>query len=876
MTIDGFSQPKTNRNTLAIGNNAVVLIQLDGTNAGAGANGLELAAGNSKIQGLIISSFTSFGILVNSSSNTINGNFVGTDTNNSATIGNKMVGIAILMGSKNTIGGVLPSDRNVISGNGSAARAGTGVWIESEVTNSNRVWNNYIGPTKNGLTVLNGVQEDGVWIDNSFLNKIGGADTSLRNVISGNGDLQTLAGWGVKISGNDNLTNKNLVQGNYFGTDANGVAAIGNLSGGVILEGAADNTIGGSLGFPPTASGTPPGNVISGNIGPGVEIDAVMGRESGSNNVQGNLIGTDKNGVLALPNWIGVRIGAGSDANSIGGGGDKGNTISGNAKDGIDVSSDSNNITDNNIGMNVNRTAPLKNGGKGINDNGKLNQILRNTVAFNGDTGIFETGGSTAIVSNAIFANESDGIALTGPAVTGCGVFSNYIGTDANGDSLGNRLNGVYVANGAFNNWIGNDVFSITPGQPPTQPRGVSDRGNGNTIAFNLADGVRVDGATVTYIEDNVINQNQSDGVAVYASTITSTGLPNQSIDTNDITSNGLHGVVLDNTNFNLLDNNYIATNSAAGVRLDNGASNNLIGGETNPPNIITGNDRGVVVASGIQNPILANSIYGNGLGIDLNDDGVSENDYQDPDAGANLTQNYPVLISATPVSANSINLIGTLNSTPNSSFLIELFYNDAPQREGRSLLASIVVTTDQNGDAPFYLVIAFGYQSGYFTTTATDMNGNTSEFSAPIAFDLAGGSSGSGGGMLTPILSSTRQSAPSIGSLLLANDLAATLQATAFPSASQVPALTDQAAAALPTGDFATGNSFAPFLDRRGQLVAAPQASNRAVRNSGRIQAGNQPGGELGISPFTDWPSAFGGLAFDFGITSGMVVVPT
>jgi hypothetical protein len=50
--IDGYTQPGTSTNTLAVGDNAVLLIELDGTNAGA--TGLNITAGNSTVRGLVM------------------------------------------------------------------------------------------------------------------------------------------------------------------------------------------------------------------------------------------------------------------------------------------------------------------------------------------------------------------------------------------------------------------------------------------------------------------------------------------------------------------------------------------------------------------------------------------------------------------------------------------------------------------------------------------------------------------------------------------------------------------------------------------------------------------------------------------------------
>ena len=81
MTINGYTQGVASVNTLANADNAVILIELNGTSAGSGNHGLTLGAGSggSTIRGLAINRFTGNGIVVQSNGNTIFGNFIGTN-----------------------------------------------------------------------------------------------------------------------------------------------------------------------------------------------------------------------------------------------------------------------------------------------------------------------------------------------------------------------------------------------------------------------------------------------------------------------------------------------------------------------------------------------------------------------------------------------------------------------------------------------------------------------------------------------------------------------------------------------------------------------------------------------------------------------------
>jgi CSLREA domain-containing protein len=87
VTIDGYTQPGATENALTVGNNAVLLIELDGTSAGAFSSGLNLTADDNVIRGLVINRFSS-AININSNGNLVEGNFVGTDTDGTGDLGN--------------------------------------------------------------------------------------------------------------------------------------------------------------------------------------------------------------------------------------------------------------------------------------------------------------------------------------------------------------------------------------------------------------------------------------------------------------------------------------------------------------------------------------------------------------------------------------------------------------------------------------------------------------------------------------------------------------------------------------------------------------------------------------------------------------------
>ena len=185
----------------------------------------------------------------------------------------------------NRIGGTTAAARNLISGNS------IGVLLNEGATD-NLVIGNFIGTDVTGDHAL----ADSVGVDlRASDNTVGGNTVALRNIIAGGPGGST----GVAIQPSAGASN-NLIQGNYIGTDRTGKKAFG-FSTGVFLSSGATNTHVGGLTLVP---GTPPGNVISGSSGAGVNIPGAVN----NNFVQGNLIGTNAAGTAALANLNEIQI----------------------------------------------------------------------------------------------------------------------------------------------------------------------------------------------------------------------------------------------------------------------------------------------------------------------------------------------------------------------------------------------------------------------------------------------------------------------------------------------------------------------------------------------------------------------------------------
>ena len=367
VTIDGYSQPGASANTNAPdqGTNAVILIEIDGTNTGTGSEAAVLffgpASGNSAVRGLAINRGKWAGIRVSGVAGmSIDGNFIGTDPTGTAPHGNTDFGIQVNNGASSiTIGGTTPAARNLISGNGmqgvnfgSGGNGGTGHLVQG----------NLIGTDASGGNALVGNQT-GIHVSSSMNVTIGGTTAAARNVISGNG------GYGVRLNSGSNL----VASGNFIGTDVTGAGPLGNLNYGFLVD-ANGSTIGGS------AAGA--GNVISANAIDGISISGgVTGVV-----IQGNFIGTDATGTFALGNQnrgisvFGTNAAIGGTAagegnvvahsgvggivvlGSVSGNAIRGNSIYANGTIGIDLGSDSvtpNDALDADTGANGLQNYPL-------------------------------------------------------------------------------------------------------------------------------------------------------------------------------------------------------------------------------------------------------------------------------------------------------------------------------------------------------------------------------------------------------------------------------------------------------------------------------------------------------------------------------------
>jgi len=365
----------------------------------------------------------------------------------------------------------------------------------------------------------------------------------------------------------------------------------------------------------------------------------------------------------------------------------------------------------------------------------------------------FSTSGLVAAANDCLIR----GLAIGGfdygirvPFVSGTTIAGCFIGTDASGASASPNGRGI----------SGLGATDLKIGSTDPADRCVI---SGNTIA-----GIDITNCIGTLIRGNAIGTISLGTSALgNAQGITASGSGSITIGGsaagagNVVSGNDQNGmyVTLSPGGVVTVEGNYFGTdvtgtlplgNTYAGIRVGSGGA--TIGG-INPGqgNYIWWNGTtGVSVdtaAHGVT--IEGNSIEKNGwnvgagleTGIDLGPTGVTANDAGDGDTGANGLQNFPIVSAASPLAGGGTQIQGVLHSSPNGAFDLNFYENAAclppSQRvlQGWTYLGQTSVSTDGNGTATYDVTLTPTIADGaHVSATATDDQGNTSEFSQSMA----------------------------------------------------------------------------------------------------------------------------------------------
>ncbi|MBU1672652.1 MAG: IPT/TIG domain-containing protein [Actinobacteria bacterium] len=344
------------------------------------------------------------------------GNRIGTNASGDATIAPypfaERLGIVIMGTGSAQVGGAAAGDGNLISG------FMYGIWI-MEGSGGHSIKGNYIGTDVTGTVPL-GIGSHGILIQGSG-NQVGGSTLEERNIIS----CCTSASVCTYTPGTGNR-----IEGNYVGTDVTGQAAFG------------DNWVGiGAYSGGNTIGGDSPGE---GNLVSGCDVGVLLNTSNSTGNtVSGNRIGTDRDGLTAIPNTYGVALFY-AGGNTIGGdSAQERNLISGNGYGVLIGGGDGNTISGNYIGVQGDGTGVLPDQQYG--------------VLVSGDSSDNLIGGYGPSEANVVAGQTLCGIQITGeeddPA-SGNTIEANRIGVDLAGAPAPN-LSGIIMGDYAQGNSIG-------------------------------------------------------------------------------------------------------------------------------------------------------------------------------------------------------------------------------------------------------------------------------------------------------------------------------------------------------------------------------------------------------------------------------------
>lgn len=283
---------------------------------------------------------------------------------------------------------------------------GSGVCTISPATNL---------PSVTDPAIINGLSQPGASVGNLKVAIAGPGDESITRGLQLTEGSSTIRG--LVINGFDtgiyiNAGGGNIIRSNFIGTDATGNAAGGGIMyvGVQIAFSTGGNAVGGN------AAGD--GNVISGNLDYGVSVQS-----SNNDDIQGNLIGTNAAGTLAIPNTGGIVVGNTTGTDIGGATAGARNVISGNADTGVYAGAGARAVVQGNyIGTAADGTSALSNGSSAIYDSGSAALAIGgvaadegNLIAFNnGPVGgiLLESLNPVPVRGNRIHSNAGLGIDL--------------------------------------------------------------------------------------------------------------------------------------------------------------------------------------------------------------------------------------------------------------------------------------------------------------------------------------------------------------------------------------------------------------------------------------------------------------------------------
>ena len=611
LLIDGTTQP---------GAASKPVVTIDGTNAGAGANGFAVTAAGVKIAGLSIGHFSGAGVAISGpGSDTVAQSYIGVDATGKVATPNGQ-GVLINNSPNNVVGGVSAAAAgDLISGNTGAGIAITGALARSNVVNFDRIGvdSTLAAALANGV----GITEQG----------------GFGNVIA-NSTVSSNTGGGISLASGTN----NVVQSTFVGTGSTGEVKLGNGQFGIRVSG---ETVA-RVGIPGFANI----DVVSNNQGPGIDV-------AGSNGttVANSFVGLDRAGIAPMGNTTdGVLVELTSTGTTVGGAAGSGDFIAGNTNNGVDVVSSSTGtvIQGNHIGSDISGLIGIPNGQNGIQLNQTNATIKADSILDNGQSGVLLFGGSGSLVQNNFIGDVASG--THGNALDGVFIFgsnNNTIGGAAAGNFISaNADYGITIESGSQNNLVAGNYIGLSGA-------GQGTRGNENGIAVFDSTGTTIGGLTSGSV--NYIGGNSAYGIDVHGTDSTGTlisgnfigiqpngtvAAPNASgiildgtsgvmVQGNIVSGNTVDGIFVNGGSGSTIRSNLIGTDTTGRAQLGNGgdgvdivgASHITVGGTTaGATNVISANhDYGIHVSG---TGASANTLVGDWIGVDLTGSGALEN----------------------------------------------------------------------------------------------------------------------------------------------------------------------------------------------------------------------------------------------------------
>jgi CSLREA domain-containing protein len=567
----------------------------------------------------------------------------------------------------------------------------------------NLVEDNYLGIAPEG-TLASERNGSGVWLASS-------GQTVRNNVISHNG-------MGIFVA--EGIGNQ-TIEGNRIGTDPTGLKPEPNNNGVWLAR----------ESFAVRVGGPGRGNLISGNDEVGI---VALGHD---HVIRSNLIGTDVTGDAALPNYFGIIMDGPSDGNRVGGSGPgEGNVISASLDAGILIGDGAHIIQGNKIGTNASGTRAMGNlDGIVLTDFYSLTE----GVSYKSH-GVVVGGVMGSGAENIISGNTFSGVSiLTSDHV----IQGNLIGTDASGTAAIPNSTGVGISGAGQNNRIG----GVDPGLGNLisgNERGVVLYKDGNQVVGNLIGTNRGgDAALGNGIGVQVFGSRNSVGTgAAGAGNVVSGNEVGVSIE------QGAGNRVLGNRIGTSADGSAAVPNRVGlglGLDYDVDPTDTIIGAPGAGNSIEYNAECGVFVFNGVhgaqfvENTIAHNSASGlgwcTGQGIVLAERGLevsritlSRNSFF-RNAGMGI-QFYGTAVNGSiePPMLTRASL-SRVEGTACPGCKVEIFKADVDPTgfgEGKTFLAE----TTAGADGSFSVALSGVYVCDVLTATATDAEGNTSEFS--------------------------------------------------------------------------------------------------------------------------------------------------